>query len=72
MASVCAVLALVGCGGNQKETTTAGVTETDRQTTAEQGKIGGELNLFTWDGMFPQEVLDEFVGEINDIHKVKI
>lgn len=26
----------------------------------EVGKIGGELNLFTWDGMFPQEVLNQF------------
>ncbi len=23
-------------------------------------KVGGELNLYTWDGMFPQEVLDGF------------
>lgn len=47
MASICAVTALTGCGGNQKETETSGI-------------AGEELNLFTWDGMFPQEVLDEF------------
>lgn len=29
----------------------------------EDGKIGGELNLYTWDGMFPQEVLDGFEQE---------
>lgn len=27
------------------------------------GEIGGELNLFTWDGMFPQEILDGFEEE---------
>lgn len=68
MASVCAVLALVGCGGNQGETVTVGTTGTDMQTTAETEKIGGELNLFTWDGMFPQNVLDEF----EDVYGVKI
>lgn len=59
-ASVCAVLALVGCGGNQEETTATRAAGTEMQTTEEQEKIGGELNLFTWDGMFPQNVLDEF------------
>lgn len=68
MASVCVVLALVGCGGNQGETVTVGTTGTDMQTTAETEKIGGELNLFTWDGMFPQNVLDEF----EDVYGVKI
>lgn len=27
------------------------------------GKIGGELNLYTWDGMFPQEILSGFEKE---------
>lgn len=27
------------------------------------GSDGGELNLFTWDGMFPQEILDGFEEE---------
>lgn len=26
-------------------------------------KTGGELNLFTWEGMFPQEVLDDFTAQ---------
>ena len=26
----------------------------------------GELNLYTWDGMFPQEILDGFEKGIND------
>lgn len=28
-----------------------------------EGKIGGELNLYTWDGMFPQEILTGFEKE---------
>ena len=38
---------LTGCGG--------GDSEGDVTTS--------EMNLFTWDGMFPQEVLDEFEAE---------
>ncbi|MBO5666358.1 MAG: spermidine/putrescine ABC transporter substrate-binding protein, partial [Firmicutes bacterium] len=38
---------LSGCGGGDSE---------GAETT-------GEMNLFTWDGMFPQEVLDEFEAE---------
>ncbi len=30
---------------------------------SKEGKLSGELNLFTWDGMFPQEVLDGFEKE---------
>lgn len=41
---------LSGCGGSQA----------DGQ--AREGE-SGELNLFTWDGMFPQEVLDAFEEE---------
>ena len=29
----------------------------------EDGKLGGELNLYTWDGMFPQEILSGFEEE---------
>ncbi len=43
-----AVAALTGCGS-----------ETEKQ----EGKIGGEMNLYTWDGMFPQEVLSGFEEE---------
>ncbi|MBR4075135.1 MAG: spermidine/putrescine ABC transporter substrate-binding protein, partial [Firmicutes bacterium] len=38
---------LTGCSGGDSE---------GEQTT-------GEMNLFTWDGMFPQEVLDDFEAE---------
>lgn len=30
---------------------------------AQEGGLSGELNLYTWDGMFPQEVLDNFEAE---------
>lgn len=43
-----AVAVLTGCGD---------------KTENEEGKIGGELNLYTWDGMFPQEVLNGFEEE---------
>ncbi|MBO4992532.1 MAG: spermidine/putrescine ABC transporter substrate-binding protein [Firmicutes bacterium] len=47
---LCLVMVLglfVGCGGGN--------------TAAEE--TAGELNLFTWDGMFPQEVLDDFEAQ---------
>ncbi len=30
---------------------------------APEGQLSGELNLFTWDGMFPREILDGFEKE---------
>lgn len=39
---------LTGCGSKPQEP---------------EGKIGGELNLYTWDGMFPQEILTGFEKE---------
>ncbi|MFT3984672.1 MAG: spermidine/putrescine ABC transporter substrate-binding protein [Lachnospiraceae bacterium] len=30
---------------------------------AQEGGLSGELNLYTWDGMFPQEILDNFEAE---------
>lgn len=39
---------LTGCGGADESA---------------EGKIGGEMNLYTWDGMFPQEILDGFEKE---------
>lgn len=48
---ILAVTMFAGCGsqdGNEQNT---------------EGKIGGELNLFTWDGMFPQEILSGFEKE---------
>ena len=28
-----------------------------------EGELGGELNLYTWEAMFPQELLDGFTKE---------
>lgn len=42
------VTVLTGCGNSAENT---------------EGKIGGEMNLYTWDGMFPQEILDGFEEE---------
>lgn len=55
---------LTGCvfqeGGPPKASTSG-----QGSTTAskEESKISGELNLYTWNGMFPQEVLDGFEEE---------
>lgn len=66
---------LAGCGTGNQETadvtmiggedgTTDVVTE-DAATANTEGssQLSGELNLYTWDGMFPQEVLDGFEKE---------
>lgn len=48
---VCALLvvcSLAGCTNEKKQ---------------EEGKLSGELSLYTWDGMFPQEILDGFEKE---------
>ncbi len=43
-----AVAVMTGCGINADDA---------------EGKIGGEMNLYTWDGMFPPEVLSGFEEE---------
>lgn len=65
LVSVCMAFLLTGCGEKPKETSSVGNLEEERVTSVKQEgeKIGGELNLFTWDGMFPQEVLNEFEAE---------
>lgn len=45
------VTMLVGCGSQDGNGQNA------------EGRIGGELNLYTWDGMFPQEILSGFEKE---------
>jgi spermidine/putrescine transport system substrate-binding protein len=49
-----AAVMVMGCSNNSG---TAGKDETDASG------ISGELNLFAWDAMFPQEVLDGFENE---------
>lgn len=49
-----------GTGNEQQETQSGG-----RETTDDAGAqtLSGELNLYTWDGMFPQEILRGFEEE---------
>ena len=68
---------LTGCGdssaaGNSstqetKDTVAEAATAEDTAATKEEmdktASLSGELNLYTWDGMFPQEVLDGFEEE---------
>ncbi len=61
------VLALAACGGGQQSAQTsdaASDAQTSESAAAEtSAQAGGTLNLFTWEGMFPQEVLDGFTAE---------
>lgn len=64
LAALLAVSALTGCG--PKEAGTAGengTAQTGETGSADGGAAGGELNLYTWDGMFPQEILTGFEAE---------
>lgn len=61
-------LLLTGCGNSAKESEpgpqgTDAPGESSEQSGEDAGKyrgLSGELNLYTWDGMFPQEVLEGF------------
>jgi len=48
---------LSGCGG-ASQTAPASTSPEEAATAA-----GGTLNLYTWEGMFPQEVLDDFTAQ---------
>lgn len=65
LAAVLAVSALTGCGS--EKTDTAGENEAaqtgETASADESSAAGGELNLYTWDGMFPQEILTGFEEE---------
>lgn len=62
---------LTGCGSSAKnqsaEEDEVKKSATEQGTATEKEKAGElagtELNLFTWDGMFPQEILDSFEEE---------
>jgi len=49
---------LAGCGSGSGNASVGGSSDTSQSTA-----VGGSLNLFTWDGMFPQEVLRGFEEE---------
>lgn len=69
MVIVLAVTMLAGCGkknSNEAADTPAGSDSAATQGAADTEKkelSSKELNLYTWDGMFPQEVLDGFEAE---------
>ena len=48
---------LAGCGGG------SGSSAGETSSGGSEAASGGRLNLFTWQGMFPQEVLDGFTAE---------
>jgi spermidine/putrescine transport system substrate-binding protein len=52
---------LTGCAPKTNGGDNAG--GTSASPSADAPKAGGELNLFTWEAMFPQEVLDAFTQE---------
>lgn len=52
---------LTGCGAAEQS---AGEPENGQEPeSGQEAAAGGELNLYTWDGMFPQEILDGFEEE---------
>lgn len=54
-----ALTAFAGCSGTSASAPSASSGSTAGSTAA----ASGELNLYTWEGMFPQEVLDAFTAE---------
>ena len=61
---------LTGCGNSAEQSKPSTQSNADNQTAEKNTEaaseataapeVSGELNLYTWDGMFPQEVLDGF------------
>lgn len=59
MSAIMAAFFLTGCGtDNSGAGNGSGAQEGNLNS-----RLSGELNLFTWDGMFPQEILDGFEKE---------
>lgn len=52
-----------GCGGNDSNGNMSGANSTDKPQTGDSALAGTAFNLYTWEGMFPQEVLDGFEKE---------
>lgn len=57
------MLAGCGAGGGQGGTSEVGESGQQAESTGGSTSVSGELNLFTWDGMFPQEILSGFEEE---------
>lgn len=52
---------LTGCGSTDDGA--QGGSDGEQGGSAQESGLSGELNLFTWNGMFPQEILDGFEEE---------
>ena len=52
---------LTACGGSGGTSGSSAASESAESTEGE--KLSGELNLYTWEAMFPQELLDGFTKE---------
>lgn len=66
LSAVLAASLLTGCGGKEsgeEEQNSGVVSEEESSQAAETAQLTGELNLYTWDAMFPQEILDGFEEE---------
>ena len=62
MAAVLAIGTLAGCGGSPAEPSAPGGQETKAPSGSDETKASGdrELVIFTWDLMFPEELLKDF------------
>lgn len=65
-----AAMALGGCGSSSTSESGSDAAQEDAESTdgeqaAEEGEASGDnvLNLYTWEAMFPQEVLDDFEAQ---------
>ena len=64
MSLIMAAFMVTGCGSDKDENGANGGADNNGNSQAEKTtQLSGELNLFTWDGMFPQEILDGFEKE---------
>ncbi len=57
------VTMLTGCGGDEGSQSSSGAEGEDSSSSADNSGENMTLNLYTWEGMFPDEVLDAFEAE---------
>ena len=58
------LMSLTACGGENTSSQEASDSLAEESSVSEpETLIGGEMNLYTWDGMFPQEILRAFEEE---------
>jgi len=62
LSTVLSLTLLTGCGSTDEGAQGDAGSKQEGASTQESG-LSGELNLFTWNGMFPQEILDGFEAE---------